>query len=127
MSSVQSILIEGDLTGEILNAAYTVHNALGAGFLEKVYANALAVELRRKGLKVEQQKPMQIQYAGKVVGEYMADLVVASRVLVECKAATHLEAVHEAQVMNYLRATGLRVGLLINFGRPKVQFRRFVS
>jgi GxxExxY protein len=101
--TVPNILIEGDLTREILNAAYAVHNARGAGFLEKAYENALAIEVRQKGFAVQQQKPMQIKYAGQIVGEYVADLVVENRVLLKCKAVAHLESVHEAQVMNCLR------------------------
>jgi GxxExxY protein len=122
-----SILLEGDLTEAILGAAFKVLNTLGAGFLEKVYENALALELRKAGLAVECQRPFAIRYEGAVVGDYLADLVVAGKVIVECKAATNLDPVHEAQLMNYLKASGLRVGLLVNFGRPKLQYRRIVS
>jgi GxxExxY protein len=117
---------EQELTEKVLGAAFKVQNALGCGFLEKVYENALVVELSRTGLRLQQQKPLQIKYEGAIVGEYLADLVVEDRVIVECKAATNLDAVHEAQLLNYLKATNLRVGLLLNFGRPKLQYRRFV-
>lgn len=117
---------EADLSEKILGAAFRVHNSLGAGFLEKVYENALAHELRKDRVAVEQQKAIQVKYDGVIVGEYQADLVVDGRVLVECKAVSNFDPVHEAQVLNYLRATGIRVGLLLNFGRPKLQYRRLV-
>jgi GxxExxY protein len=119
-------LLEADLTEQILSAAFKVSNTLGAGFLEKVYENALVIELRRAGMKVEQQKPLQVRYEGAVVGEYQADVIVEKRVIVECKATSHLDPVGEAQLLNYLRATGIHVGLLLNFGRPKLQHRRLV-
>ena len=120
------MLLEKEVTEKILGAAFKVLNTLGAGFLEKVYENALALELRKVGLGVECQKPFPVRYEGIVVGDYLADMVVASRVIIECKAATNLDPVHEAQLMNYLKASGLRVGLLMNFGRPKLQYRRIV-
>jgi len=121
-----SHLIEGDVTEKVLGASFKVLNTLGAGFLEKVYGNALSVELRRNGLSVENQKVIHISYEGTVVGEYQADLVVNGKVIVECKAASNLDPVHEAQLINYLKASGIHVGLLINFGRPKLQYRRLV-
>ena len=119
-------LAEFDLTDRILAAAFKVQNSLGIGFLEKVYENAMVVELSRSGTSVEQQKALKVKYEGAIVGDYQADLVVSGRVIVECKAGTQLEAAHEAQLLNYLKATGIRVGLLLNFGRPKVQFRRLI-
>ena len=121
-----SILVEGELTEKILGAAFKVQNTLGMGFLEKVYENALSVELRKCGLTIENQKPFEVRYEGTIVGDYQADLVVARKVIVECKAVAALDTVHEAQLLNYLRASGLRVGLLVNFGRPKLQYRRLV-
>jgi len=117
---------EQALTEKILEAAFTVHKSLGAGFLEKVYANALALELRDKGLSCEQEVPLKVRYKNAVVGDYLADLVVERRVLLELKACSAQDPVHEAQILNYLRASGLGVGLLLNFGRPKLQYRRFV-
>jgi GxxExxY protein len=117
---------EADLSERILGAAFKVHNTLGVGFLEKVYENALAHELRKEKLAVDQQKVIQVRYDGIVVGDYQADLVVDNRVLIECKAASNLDPVHDAQLLNYLRATGIRVGLLLNFGRAKLQYRRLV-
>ncbi len=117
---------EQALTEKILEAAFAVHNALGAGFLEKVYANALALELRCQGLSCKQEVPLKVRYKDAVVGDYLADLVVERRVLLELKACAALDPIHEAQIMNYLRASSLQVGLLMNFGRPKLQYRRFV-
>lgn len=122
-----SKLIDVDLTDEILGAAFKVQNTLGCGFLEKVYENAMVVELVRMGLTVQQQQLFQVKYEGAIVGDYLADLVVANRIIVECKAVSNLDSVHEAQLLNYLKATGLRVGLLLNFSRPKVQFKRLVA
>ena len=121
-----SHLIEGDVTEKVLGASFKVLNTLGAGFLEKVYENALSLELRRSGLAVENQKVIRVSYEGTIVGEYQADLVVNGKVIVECKAASNLDPVHEAQLINYLKASGIHVGLLINFGRPKLQYRRLV-
>jgi GxxExxY protein len=124
--NISSILVEGELTEKILGAAFKVQNTLGAVFLEKVYENALTLELRKYGLSVESQKAFPVQYEGTVAGNYQADLVVSSKVVVECKAVNNLDPVREAQLMNYLKASGRRVGLLINFARPKLQYRRLV-
>jgi GxxExxY protein len=118
---------EQELTEKILAAAFKVQNTLGCGFLEKIYENALVVEPARDGLRLEQQKSLQVKYEGVVVGEYQADLVVDGRVIAKCKAVSHLDPVHEAQLLNYLKATGVRVGLLLNFGRTRLQYRRFVA
>lgn len=114
------------LSEKIIGAAYEVSNTLGSGFLEKVYENALVVELRLQGVDVKQQEAMRVSYKGQVVGEYIADLLVAESVVVELKAVKALDAVHMAQCMNYLKATGLHLALLINFGAPKVQIKRIV-
>jgi len=113
-----------EITETIIGCAYAVANTLGSGFLEKVYENALALELRAAGLLVEQQKAIEVRYRNTVVGEYIADLLVENRVLVELKAVKELDDIHLAQCLNYLKATGLKVCLLINFGSPKVQVRR---
>jgi len=123
---VTSILKEEELTGKILEAAFAVHNTLGVGFLERVYSNALALELRSKGLTCRQEQPLKVTYKNAIVGDYIADLVVGNRVLVELKACTLLDPVHGAQLINYLRASGIKVGLLLNFGKTKLQFRRLV-
>ena len=114
-----------DLTELIIKAFYTVYNTLGYGFLEKVYENALAIELRRLGLKVEQQARIAVYYAGQVVGEYFADLLINDTIIVELKAARALAPEHEAQLLNYLKATSYEVGLLLNFG-PEPQIKRKV-
>ncbi len=112
-----------DLTGKIIGAAYAIYNALGYGFLEKVYENALAFELNRLGLSVKQQEPVAVSYKGDLVGEYVADLIVEGKVIVEVKALGELQKVHEAQLINYLKATSIQVGLLINFG-PEIEIKR---
>lgn len=114
------------LTRKVIGCAYEVSNGLGTGFLEKVYENALAHEIRKAGLKVEQQHSIRVRYDGIFVGDFAADLLVEQKVLVELKAAKSFEEVHFVQCMNYLRATGLSVCLLINFGTPKIQIKRFV-
>ncbi len=119
--------VNDELTEKIIACAYQVSNILGCGFLEKVYENALAHELKTGGIKVTQQAPIRVSYAGVAVGEYMADLVVDDRVILELKAVSELDDVHSAQTLNYLKATGLKVALLLNFGKPKVDIRRFVN
>ena len=114
------------VTQKVIGCAYTVSNHLGSGFLEKVYENALAHELRKGGLGVEQQYPIQVWYDGTVVGEFFADILVGGVVLVELKTVRSLDDAHLAQCLNYLKATGLKVCLLINFFQPKVQIRRIV-
>ncbi|MBL8850379.1 MAG: GxxExxY protein [Planctomycetaceae bacterium] len=120
-----SKLLHHELTGQILQAFYHVYNTLGEGFLEKVYENSLAHALRQRGLEVETPFPTSVIFDGVIVGEYFADLVVARTVVVEVKAADAICKAHEAQLLNYLRATRYEVGLLLNFG-PKPEFRRKV-
>jgi len=110
----------------VIRCAFDVSNTLGAGFLEKVYENALCVELERSGLKFYPQKPIVVNYKGFQVGEYIADIVVEDKLLLELKALATLCSSHEAQLMNYLKATNLSVGLLLNFGRPKLGVKRIV-
>ena len=114
-----------ELTEKIIKAFYTVYNTLGYGFLERVYENALAIELRKMGLHVVCQQPVNVYYDDQIVGEYFADLLVAERVIVELKAVRTLSQEHEAQLLNYLNATSYEVGLLFNFG-PKPQLKRKV-
>ena len=112
-----------DVTELIIKAFYKVYNTLGYGFLEKVYRNALVVELRRLGLEVIPEARIRVYYEGEVVGEYFADLLVAGVVIVELKAVKRLLEEHEAQLLNYLKATPYEVGLLLNFG-PKPEIKR---
>ncbi|MBM3774236.1 MAG: GxxExxY protein [Acidobacteria bacterium] len=115
------------ITEKIIGCAYVVANSLGSGFLEKVYENALAHELRKSGLSLEQQREIDVQYDGILVGSYCADLLVNGAVLVELKAIKALDDVHVAQCLNYLRAMGLRICLLINFGTPRIEIKRIVN
>jgi GxxExxY protein len=112
------------LSERIIGSAMAVQNVLGVGFLEKVYENALAYELRKAGIAVSQQHPAIVRYDGIVVGEYAVDLLVERTILVELKAVRALDDIHRAQCLNYLKATGLRLCLLINFGKPRLEFKR---
>ena len=112
-----------ELTKEIIGTFYDVYNMLGYGFLEKVYENALAIELGLRGFHVEQQKPISIQFRNQVVGEYFADILVNDLIIIELKAARALVRDHEAQLLNYLKATPYEVGLLLNFG-PQPSYKR---
>jgi GxxExxY protein len=116
-------LKHADVTELIIKAFYTVYNTLGYGFLEKVYSNALAIELRKLGLEVVQEARIAVYYERELVGEYSADLLVGGVVIVELKAAKRLLEEHEAQLLNYLKATPYEVGLVLNFG-PKPEFKR---
>jgi GxxExxY protein len=120
-----SPLLHADATERIIKAFYHVYNTLGYGFLEKVYENALLITLRKMGLKVEQQRPIKVYFEAEPVGDYVADLVVADRVILELKAAEAIAEAHKAQLLNYLKATDIEVGLVLNFG-PKAEFRRKV-
>lgn len=114
-----------DLTDKIIGEAYKVHNKLGFGFLEKVYENALYKRISDSGLKVEQQMPINVEFEQIIVGEFYADLLVDDKVIVELKAVENIIPAFEVQLVNYLKATGIEVGLLINFG-PKLQIKRKV-
>ncbi len=112
-----------ELTQKVIGCAYRVHNELGAGLLEKVYENSMMIELEATGLEAKQQSPIPVKYRGRVVGDYYADLIVESRLIVEIKAVQNLLKEHEIQLVNYLAATGIDDGLLINFG-TSVEVRR---
>lgn len=111
------MLLHEKITGKIIKAFYTVYNTLGYGFLEKVHENALLIELSKLGLSAKTQFPITVYYEEKVVGNYFADMFVANAVIVELKAAESLNPAHEAQLINYLKATNAEVGLLLNFGK----------
>ena len=115
-----------DITYAINGAVFEVNKVLGPGFLEKVYENALLIELRERGLKAENRIPIKVFYKNKVVGEYIADILVEEKVILELKTVDRLEKIHEAQILNYLKATGLQIGLLINFTHPKAEIKRMV-
>lgn len=114
------------LSNRIIGCALTVSNTLGSGFLEKVYENALALELRQAGIAVAQQHGTTVTYKGTSVGDYFIDLLVEDCILVELKTVRALDGVHRAQCINYLRATGMHLCLLMNFGTPRLEFRRIV-
>ena len=114
---------DSELTNKIICSSYNVHNILGAGFLEKVYENALCLELESLGLNVEQQAPIKIDYKGQLVGEYFADLLIDGQIILELKAVESIAPIHEIQLKNYLKGSRVELGLLINFGK-KVDVRR---
>ena len=116
-----------EISERVIGCAFTVANTLGIGFLEKVYENALAHELTKSGLLVAQQIPIEVKYDAITVGSYIADLLVENAVLVEIKAVRALDSTHDAQCLNYLRATGLTVCLLMNFANPRLEIRRRVA
>ncbi len=116
-----------EITQAIIGCAFRVHNTPGIGFLEKVYENALAHELRKLGYEVLQHEPIKVMYDEVVVGEYLADVIVAGGVVIEVKAVQALDDVHLAQCLNYLKATGLRICLLMNFHEPRLAVKRIVN
>ncbi len=115
-----------DITYGIRGAIFEVNRVLGPGFLEKVYENALLIELRTRGYKAESQVPIIVYYKENVVGEYIADILVEGTVIVEVKTVEKLEKLHEAQLLNYLKGTGIRVGLLVNMKNRTADIRRLV-
>jgi GxxExxY protein len=115
------------ISERIIGGAFTVLNAMGPGFLERVYENCLAHQLRKDGLRVAQQHPIVIRYDDIIVGEYTADLLINDSVIVELKAVRTLDSIHIAQCLNYLKATGLHLALLLNFGHPRLEIRRIVN
>ena len=117
---------EDALTQVIIGCAYRVSSQLGVGFVEKVYENALVIELRKAGLVVEPQKRLLVYYDGQVVGEFSVDILVNEEVILELKAAKAIDEVHQAQLLNYLKAARLHRGLILNFGTPRVQVKRMV-
>jgi len=118
---------QGKLISEqVISCAFEVSNTLGAGFIEKVYENALCVELKRAGIPYCRQQRYEVRYKNENIGNYIADIVIADKLLLELKALSALNKEHEAQVMNYLKASGLRVGLLINFGTSRIGMKRIV-
>jgi GxxExxY protein len=115
------------ITYAINGAVFEVNRILGGGYLEKVYENALLVELRKRGLNVQNQVPVKVSYKGEVVGDYYADIIVEESVILELKVVESLDRLHAAQLLNYLKGTGYSVGLLINFRGPKAQIKRVVN
>lgn len=114
-------------TEKIIGCAFRVSNQLGSGFVEKVYENALILELKKEGINYEQQVPLKVLYDGVPVGKFIADLIIENAILVELKAVEKLDKIHFAQCLNYLKATDLKLCLLINFGTQKVQIKRIIN
>ena len=122
----QPISYLNTITESIIGCAYTLANILGHGFIEKIYENALNHQLSKNGLRVKQQYPIQVMYDGVVVGDYVADLLVNDQILLEIKAVNKIQDAHLAQCLNYLKATGYKICLLINFGKPRVEVKRVI-
>ena len=118
-------LLHKDITEEIISAYYYVYNELGYGFLEKVYENAMLIELKSRGFKVESQKIIKVHFKDSIVGEYFADMIVEDKIILELKSCEALVPEHEVQLFNYLKATNIEVGLLFNFGK-RAAFKRKV-
>ena len=121
----RSELQYGEITEKSIGCAFEVINELGAGFLESVYEKAFAIALQDKGLRVKCQHPIHVRFRQRIVGEFYADLFVDEKVIIELKVAKAIAPEHQAQTINYLKATGIEVGLLINFGNPKLEYKRF--
>jgi GxxExxY protein len=119
-------VIHKQLSYEVMAATFEVHNVLGPGFLEKVYEKALLQELILRRIEVEPQKQLTVLYKGKEIGIYCADLVIENKIILELKAVENLSNIHQAQVLNYLKATGFNLGLLINFGKERIEYKRLV-
>lgn len=124
MNNKGTPLLHEKITARILESCFEVSKELGAGFLESVYQNALVIALKQKGQQVQVQVPIAVMFRGENVGNFVADLLVDQKVIVELKAVTALTPEHQAQVINYLKASGIEVGLLVNFGRSKIQYHR---
>ena len=124
---VRDVAYYNSLTEQIIGCAYSVANVLGEGFLEKVYENALAHELEKTGLKVSRQESVKVFYDGIVVGDYFVDLIVDEEIIIELKAVKNIDNSHLAQCINYLKATGKKLALLINFGNSRVQVKRVIN
>ena len=117
-------MVNDELTGTVIQAFFEVSNELGAGFLESVYEKALVVALTQKSLKISSQVPRRVKFRNVIVDDFYADLIVEDQVLIELKAVTRVLPEHKAQVINYLNASGIKIGLLANFGTPKVEYYR---
>jgi GxxExxY protein len=119
-------LIDKELTEKIIGICFEVSNELGAGFLENIYLKALIIALTANGLKAEEEVPLKVTFRGQVVGYFYTDILVENRLILELKAVKSLTSEHEAQLINYLKATGLKVGLLVNFGKSRLEWKRMV-
>ena len=121
-----SDIIYEELSFKVMSAVFEVHNVLGPGFLEKVYENALVKEFGLRGIRVEMQKEINVSYKGDNIGRYYADILVDDKIIIELKAVDKLSRLNEAQLLNYLKATGIKLGYLINMGSKSVEYKRLV-
>ncbi|NIA17376.1 MAG: GxxExxY protein [Planctomycetes bacterium] len=119
-------IIHKELSYKVIELAFEVHNELGCGFLEKVYENALMLLFEREKIPAQQQAPANVYFQNKVIGQYFADILVDNKVILELKTTEAIANIHIAQVLNYLRATGIKLGLILNFGKPKLEYKRLV-
>lgn len=117
-------ILHKELSYRVIGAALEVHNTLGCGFLEKVYENAVTVALNKNGLQSMQQAQVKVYFRGEVVGEYFADVLVENKIILELKCVERILDIHRAQMINYLKATGIRLGIIINFARPRLEYER---
>lgn len=115
------------VTEKIIGCAFAVSNSLGCGFLEKVYENAMVIELTKQRLKVEQQKNLSVYYENSIVGVYFCDLFIEQEIIIELKTVRNINEIHKAQLMNYLKACKKRFGLIINFAKPKIEIKRMLN
>lgn len=120
-------ILHKELSYKIIGLAMEVYNKLGYGFLEKVYENALMILFQREGIQAEQQVPIKVYFEGKVIGDYVADILVENKIILELKSVENIIDVHRAQVLNYLTATGFHLAIILNFGKEKLEFERFVK
>jgi len=127
MNTNEEIILYKDLSYRIIGLAMRVHSVLGHGFLEKVYEKALMVLLRRENIEAAQQAPITVSFEGEVVGNYYADILVENKIILEIKSAEQIIDAHRAQALHYLKATGLRLALILNFGKEKLEYERMVK
>jgi GxxExxY protein len=126
MDTNEKEILYKDLSYKIIGLAIEVYNKLGYGFLEKIYENALMILFRQKGIKAKQQAPITVYFEGEIVGEYFADILVEDSIILELKVMEKVIDVHKAQTLNYLKATGLRLAIILNFGKKKLEYERIV-
>ena len=127
MNTNKKKILYKELSYKIIGLTMEVYNKLGYGFLEKVYENALMILFKREGIKAEQQVPIKVYFEGKVVGDYVADILIENKIIIELKSVEKIINAHKAQVLNYLCATGIRLGIILNFGKEELTFERFVK
>jgi len=127
MDTNKEKILHKDLSYKVVGLAMEVHNKLGYGFLEKVYVRAMMVLLRREGIQATQQAPITVHFEGEVIGDYYADILVEDKIILELKVVKKIANIHRAQALNYLKATGLRLAILLNFGKERLQYERSVQ